>query len=134
MSNFIRIVTADPSNLDVPDGAKSAQNTSRSWMDEFETSPVSNDASVKSVSVDKLEEEMTGFLQNLSRIFDKAEQATQSNGKRAGLQLDEIALTIEISGEGEIRLWGLGGGKAGGKGAIALKFKRQDTSGSNGAS
>jgi len=134
MSNFIRIVTADPFNLDVPDGAKSGQTTSGSWMDEIETSPVSKNTTVKSVSVDKLEEEMTSFLKNLSRIFDKAEQATQPNGQRTGLQLDEIELTIEISGEGEIKLWGLGGGKTGGKGAIALKFKRQDTSGSNGVS
>ena len=101
-------------------------------MDEIETSPVvSKDTNVKSVSVDKIEEEMTNFLQNLSRIFDKAEKATQPNGRRTGLQLDEIDLTIEISGEGEIKLWGLGGGKAGGKGAIAIKFKRQNTSGSN---
>jgi hypothetical protein len=134
MSNFIRIVTADPSNLNVPNGAKSAQTTSGSWVDEIEASPVSKDATFKSVSVDKLEEEMTRFLQNLSRIFDKAEQATQPNGQRTGLQLDEIELTIEISGEGEIKLWGLGGGKTGGKGAIALKFKRQGSSGSNSVS
>jgi|GEM_PF-906845 len=131
MSNFIRIVTADPSNPEVPDGAKSAQTNSGSWMDEIESNSVSKDTTVKLISVDKLEEEMTSFLQNLSRIFDKAEQATSPNGHRVGLQLDEIELTIEISGEGEIKLWGLGGGKASGKGAIALKFKRQDTSGSN---
>ncbi len=52
--------------------------------------------------------------------------SSQTNGKKTGFQLDEIELTIEISGEGEIKLWGVGGGKAGGKGAIALKFKRKD--------
>ena len=134
MSNFIRIVTSDSPNLAISDGKKSTQSTSGSWMEEIETSSVSKDTTFKSVSVDKIEEEMTNFLQNLSRIFDKAEKATQPNGRRTGLQLDEIDLTIEISGEGEIKLWGLGGGKTGGKGAIALKFKRQDTSGSNGVS
>jgi hypothetical protein len=129
MSNFIRIVTADSSNPDVPDGTKSAQPTSGSWMDEIYTNDVSKGAIVKSVSVDKLEQEMTSFLQNFSRILDKAEQATKLNGQRSGLQLDEIELTIEISGEGEIKLWGFGGGKAGSKGAIALKFKRQEGAG-----
>jgi len=132
MSNFIRIVTSDSPNLAISDGKKSTQSTSGSWMEEIETSSVSKDTTFKSVSVDKIEEEMTNFLQNLSRIFDKAEKATQPNGRRTGLQLDEIDLTIEISGEGEIKLWGLGGGKAGGKGAIALKFKRQNISGSDG--
>lgn len=129
MSNFIRIVTADSSNVAMPDGAKSAQNISGSWMDEIAASSVSKDTTVKSVSVDKLEQEMTSFLQNFSRILDKAEQATQLTDQRTGLKLDEVELTIEISGEGEIKLWGFGGGKAGSKGAIALKFKRQEGSG-----
>jgi hypothetical protein len=130
MSDFIRIVTADFSSPTVPGGKKSTQTTGGSWMDEIDAGSVYKDTIVKAISVDKLEDEMTSFLQNLSRIFDKAEQATKTNGQRTGLQLDEIELTIEISGEGEIKLWGLGGGKTGGKGAIALKFKRQDPSSS----
>jgi hypothetical protein len=129
MSNFIRIVTSDSTSSNVADGTKSAQNTSGSWMDEVSTSNVSKNTATKSVSVEKLEQEMTSFLQSFSRILDKAEQATQLNGQTTGLKLDEVELTIEISGEGEIKLWGFGGGKAGSKGAIALKFKRQDGAG-----
>jgi len=41
------------------------------------------------------------------------------------MQLDEIELSVEISGEGEIKLMGTGG-KAGSKGAIKLTFKRAE--------
>ena len=63
---------------------------------------------------------MRHFLQSVGRIFNDAErQTTQSPGMR----LDEIELSVEINGEGEVKLLGTGG-KAGGKGAIKLKFKR----------
>jgi hypothetical protein len=41
------------------------------------------------------------------------------------MQLDEIELSVEINGEGQMSILGTGG-KAGGKGAIKLKFKRAD--------
>ena len=75
------------------------------------------------VSVSELEQRMSHFLQALGRIFRQAEQqAIQS----PGIQLNEIELAVEISTEGEIKLIGTGG-KAGGKGAITLKFKRLDS-------
>ena len=66
---------------------------------------------------------MSRFLKSVSRIFHQAEQETQKNNP--GMQLDEIELSVEISGEGEIKLMGTGG-KAGSKGAIKLKFKRAE--------
>jgi hypothetical protein len=39
--------------------------------------------------------------------------------------LDEIELSVEISGEGEIKLMGTGG-KAASKGAIKLTFRRAE--------
>jgi len=38
--------------------------------------------------------------------------------------LDEIELSVEVNGEGKISILG-NGAQAGGKGAINLKFKRQ---------
>jgi hypothetical protein len=72
------------------------------------------------VSVSALELKMSHFLQSVGRIFHKAEQ--QEN-QASGMRLDEIELSIEINGEGEVKLLGTGG-KAGGKGAIKIKFKR----------
>jgi hypothetical protein len=41
------------------------------------------------------------------------------------MQLDEIELSVEINGEGQVSLIGTGT-KVGGKGAIKLKFKRSE--------
>jgi hypothetical protein len=76
------------------------------------------DAKVE-VSVSHLEQNMSRFLQSISRIFQQAKQQTVVS---SGLQLDEITLSVEVSGEGAIALMGTGS-KAGGKGAITLKFK-----------
>lgn len=78
------------------------------------------------VPLSELEQNMSHFLQSVGQIFRQAEQQTS---RLSGIQLDEIELSVEISGEGEIKLIGTGG-KAGGKGGIKLKFKRlgNDTS------
>jgi hypothetical protein len=81
----------------------------------------SKERSVK-VSVSELEQRMSRFLQSVGRIFQQAEQQTPHS---SGIRLDEIELSVEISGEGEIKLMGTGG-KASSKGAITLKFKRLD--------
>lgn len=89
----------------------------RSWE-------ISNDeASTKQkveINVNKLEHEMGRFLQVVHRLFYRAEQ---ESGQKSGMQLDEIELSVEINGEGQVSLIG-SGAKAGGKGAITLKFKR----------
>jgi hypothetical protein len=72
------------------------------------------------VSVSELEQKMSQFLQSVNRLFGQAEQQMTQH---SGIQLDEIQLSIEISGEGEIKLIGTGG-KVGGKAAITLRFKR----------
>lgn len=74
------------------------------------------------ISFQKLEQEMTSFLAVVSRLFNRAEQQAD---KKSGIQLDEIELSIEISGEGEVKLIGTGA-KASGTGAIKLKFKRAE--------
>jgi hypothetical protein len=72
------------------------------------------------VPVSELEQKMSRFLQSVSRIFRQAEQLAIHT---SGIELEEIELSVEISSEGEIKLMGTGG-KAGGKGAITLRFKR----------
>lgn len=68
---------------------------------------------------DLLERNMLAFLQMVGKLFSKVDS---SIGKEADLQLDEVELSVEISTEGEVKL--VAGGKAAGKGAIKLKFKR----------
>jgi hypothetical protein len=73
----------------------------------------------KSVQVAKLKQEMKSFMQAMREMLDEAED---TNSK---IQLDEVELSVEINGEGQISLLGIGGGKAGGKGAMTFKFKRK---------
>ena len=65
---------------------------------------------------------MSKFLQVVSGVFSRAEKQVNL---QSGLKLDEIEVSVEINGEGEVKLLGTGG-KAGTKGGITLKFKRID--------
>jgi hypothetical protein len=71
------------------------------------------------VEVTKLKQEMKGFLQAMREMLDEADQPDSK------MQLDEVELSVEVNGEGQISLFGIGGGKAGGKGAMTFKFKRK---------
>ncbi len=110
---------ADESNVEtiwiVTDDASQVSEAQRSYRE------VAQEKGVK-VPVPALEQKMSRFLKSVSRIFHQAEQETQKN---SGMQLEEIELSVEISGEGEIKLMGTGG-KAASKGAIKLKFKRAE--------
>ena len=72
----------------------------------------------KSVDVDKLKREMKGFLQVMREMLDEADPPDSK------MQLDEVELSVEINGEGQISLFGVGG-KAGGQGGMTFKFKRK---------
>ena len=72
------------------------------------------------VKAEDLKQQMAEFLDIMEDVFDKAQKP------KAKMQLDEIQLSVEINGEGQVSLFGTGG-KAGGKGAINLKFKRQES-------
>lgn len=69
-----------------------------------------------------LEQNMSLFLELVSRLF---RQMDRQMGADAAMKLDEVELAVEISAEGEVKL--IAGGKAAGKGAIRLKFKRVDS-------
>ncbi len=71
------------------------------------------------VEAEELQSNMNQFLEVLGQTFDQAEQSYSK------IQLDEIELTVEINGKGQVGLLGTGG-EVGGKGAIKLKFKRNN--------
>lgn len=72
----------------------------------------------------QLEQNMNQFLQLVGRLF---KQVDQQIGSESAMKLDEVQLSVEISGEGEVKL--VAGGKAAGKGAITLKFTRNNSQG-----
>ena len=85
------------------------------------TNVIKKTAQLSRVSVHKLETELSKFLQIIGGLFNRAqEQANQ----QTGLKLDEIELSVEITGEGEIKLLGTGI-STGTTGGIKLKFKKE---------
>lgn len=71
------------------------------------------------LSADELKENMGEFLDVIEEALEKAEKP------KSGMVLDEVELSVEVNGKGQVSLLGTGG-EAGGKGAIKLKFKRKD--------
>jgi hypothetical protein len=61
---------------------------------------------------------MGNLLEVVQHVFDQPLS-------RLALALDEVELSVEISSEGEVRVFG-SGGKLGGNGAIKLVFKRRE--------
>jgi hypothetical protein len=125
--NIIWIVTNETSPVGVTDGRKDGSPVGGNWGDDDEEKPVTDTKKVGDavpVQVQKLEEEMTRFLQVVGRLFQHAEQKAKVDSP--GMQLDEIELVVEINGEGGVKLLGTGG-KVGGKGGITLRFKRKET-------
>ncbi len=86
--------------------------------------PVWEEIKDSRVKAAKLEAHMSQFVKIVGRIFGNVQKQVEP---QSDLQLDEITLSVEISGEGEIKLLGTGV-KTAGKGAIELKFKRVEKS------
>jgi hypothetical protein len=120
-TDSIWIVTDDTPQISIPEGVRGVIPRGGDWGEETRETTKGTADAVK-VSTEKLEQEMTHFLQVVGRLFNRAEQQAKIN---SGMQLDEIELSVEISGEGEVKLIGTGA-KASGKGAIKLTFKRQE--------
>ncbi|MBD2203806.1 hypothetical protein H6G33_21640 [Calothrix sp. FACHB-1219] len=121
-ADSIWIVTDDTPQIAIPDNNQGGNFRGINRSDETrETTGSKGVTDAVPVSAQKLEQEMTKFLGVVGRLFNQAEQHTQV---KSGMQLEEIELSIEISGEGEVKLIG-SGAKASGKGAIKLTFKRQ---------
>jgi hypothetical protein len=89
----------------------------RGWGDEFRKR-ASSLVEVE-INVSTLEKKMASFLTMVGRLFQQAEQQTQSQSM---MQLSEVELSVEISAKGEVKL--VAGSEVSGKGAIKLKFVR----------
>lgn len=102
----------------VTDSNTARAETTRGWQEE-----VRGRLPLKEVelNVSDLECKMNSFLQMVGRLFQQAEQQTTPKSQ---MQLDEVELSVEIGGKGEIKL--VAGGEVNGKGAIKLKFKRAE--------
>lgn len=111
--DYIVLVTDDTDEEIVPISGE------KGWAEEIRKRV----SSVKEVRlpVAQLEQNMNQFLQLIGRLF---KQVNQQLGSESDMKLDEVELSVEISGEGEVKL--VAGGKAAGKGAIKLKFTRND--------
>jgi len=68
------------------------------------------------VKVETLCQEMGTLIRVVRHVFSEAEQ-------QVGMELAEVTLSVEVSGEGSVSILG-SGGKAAAKGAINLKFTR----------
>jgi hypothetical protein len=121
----IWIVTDETPQIAIPDGVKGGNTITHNWGDETITESTGSKGVTDAVKVSaqKLEQNMTHFLKLVTNLFSQAERQAKVNS--VGMQLDEIELSVEISAEGEVKLIG-NGAKAGSKGAIKLKFKRQE--------
>jgi hypothetical protein len=111
--DVIWIVADEPVQSVVPDGAR--DGTVRG--NPFE-SPLGQSHRV-AVRAEQLEQGVTAFLQVMGRVLRQAKQNAVELGE---MELDEIELSVEVNGEGQLSLLG-SGGKMGGKGAMTLKFK-----------
>ncbi len=107
-----------------PTGQKSPNRDSNPYGNPSKAMVSGEEVQASRVKAEVLAAQMSQFVRVVSKVFTSIEQQVEP---KAGLQLDEITLTVEISGEGEIKLLGTGG-KLGGKGAIELKFKRVEPS------
>jgi len=95
-------------------GARNSRDTGAN----YEESPESSRKRFQ-VKAEDLKREMSEFLKVIEYVFD------QTNQETSHVQLKEIELSVEINGEGQINLLGIGG-KAGSKGAIKLKLERKE--------
>jgi hypothetical protein len=111
------IVTAEdihPSNHEAK-GDSSSKNPWSTYQGAREAT-----VQLRQVSVQKLETELSKFLNVIGGLFNRAQEAVN---QQTGLKLDEIELSVEITGDGEIKLLGTGI-KTGTKGGLTLKFKK----------
>jgi hypothetical protein len=71
------------------------------------------------VSTDALEQNMSSFLSRMGRVLSRARQ---SAAEVAGMELEEIVLSVEVSGEGQVNLLGTGA-RVGTSGGMTLTFR-----------
>jgi hypothetical protein len=69
------------------------------------------------VSAPDLQENLKKFLTAMGSVLEGQEE------KIGGFHVEELEIEVEVSAEGEVRLFGTGG-KIGGKGSLTLRLRR----------
>lgn len=115
----IWIITREETAIETVKGSRGGGSKGATYFDFEEEKLEIVETNRKPVEVAKLKAEMKGFLQAMREMLDEADPPG------AKIQLEEVELSVEINGEGQVSLFGTGG-KMGGKGAMTFKFKRKD--------
>lgn len=85
-----------------------------------EESPQSSNLNIQDLSTNKLEQELTKFMQTVDRMFSKAD--LQANMET--MELAEVELWVAITAEGSISLLGVGSKLAGTR-SICMRFRKK---------
>jgi len=116
--DYIWIVTDS-----VPKTASRGGDTPRSpydFVDDVTRTPTVAYRPGVPVSAAKLEQGMVEFLNTMGRVLKQAQAKAQEIG---GMELDEVELSVEVNGEGQLSLLG-SGASVGGSSAITLRFRK----------
>lgn len=116
--DYIWIVTDS-----VPEGTRGGDTPRNPYDDVPRTTTIARRPGVP-VPAAKLEQGMVDFLNTMGRVLKQAQAKAQEIG---GMELDEIELSVEVNGEGQLSLLG-SGASVGGSSAITLRFKKVSTS------
>lgn len=112
---FVWIVTHDSLDTNTPNGEKGwGQEVHRRLTSGFTSNPV-NPEKIK-----------TEWIRIMNLIGELIQEAEEQAGGQMDMKLDEVTLSVEINGKGQVGILGTCSGEASGKGAITLKFKRPD--------
>jgi hypothetical protein len=115
----IWIIAAETDRKPIVDDTKRSYSKAPTYRDVDDWEDPSSSGKLQQLNAEDLKNNMDQFLTVMQEVFDRAEKPLSK------MQLDELELSVEINGEGQVILLGTGG-KAGAKGAIKLKFKRKD--------
>ena len=107
--------------IEVVEGARSSEDVGGGFAPSLVQQTRKSLTQRVQISAEDLKREIGNLMAVVAEVFDQAPP-------RAGLSLEDVELSIEISSEGQISILG-NGGKISGSGGIRLSFKRQRPAG-----
>lgn len=114
---FITVVTYDDPSLSDDENSKGVLRDAITRTSRISTQAIRH----VEVRMDTLEVQMARLLKQVGTVLSNAKQQA---GEVAGMELDEVEISVEINGQGQVSLMGIGG-QAGASGAMILRFKRK---------
>ena len=103
--------------VEVVDGARSSEDVGGGFGSSLVQQTRKTLTQRVQINAEDLKREIGNLMAVVGEVFDQARP-------EAGLSLEDVELSIEISSEGQISILG-SGGKISGSGGIKLTFKRQ---------